>query len=261
MARIGAVISICQGRAPRAASSSADCGLHVRPVGSGRLPQDPPQVVGGQQVLDRDLALLRERRDQHPRGGQAGRGDRVALGPHARSRRAVGADGQREAARCRGACARVPARRATGRRTSGRPGRGSQGCRAGQPCSSASRWRRRSAPSRGPAGRGWCRAAGRSRRAPSRARVRRPGSAGPWPCGCQRYAATGPGAEVARGRSGAGTPAWPTRPCRTPRAVPRSPRAARAAPRRRVRRTRATAWAAAAWTSRRPSAPCASTGP
>ena len=39
--RMGAVISICQGRAPRRASSSADCRLHVRPVG-GRAASTAP---------------------------------------------------------------------------------------------------------------------------------------------------------------------------------------------------------------------------
>ena len=63
------------------------------------------------------------------------------------------------AARCRAACARVRARRASGRRTGARRGRGSQGCPAAPPCWSASRWRRRSARSRGPAGREWCPAA------------------------------------------------------------------------------------------------------
>ena len=65
----GAARSICHGRAPYAASCAAH-GVEqlARLAGRGRRPQGAAQVVGGEQVLDRQVVLLGER--GHRRAGQ-----------------------------------------------------------------------------------------------------------------------------------------------------------------------------------------------
>ena len=81
-----AVSSICQARAPCPASA---CATVCPSQGFGRVPADPAQRVGGQQVLHRQLVFLGQRRDRAARGRQPRGGGRITLGPAMRRRRAV----------------------------------------------------------------------------------------------------------------------------------------------------------------------------
>ncbi len=92
--RTGAVSSTCHGRAPYPLSCSATAGAEGRRVPRlRRRPQRAAQVVGGEQVLDREVVLLGERGDRVAGERQPAGGDRVLLGPGAGERRAVAARG------------------------------------------------------------------------------------------------------------------------------------------------------------------------
>ena len=61
----GPASSTCQGRAPSSASAAATAAASdVGVAGGGRGPQHPAQVVGGEQVLDRQLLLLGQRAER-----------------------------------------------------------------------------------------------------------------------------------------------------------------------------------------------------
>ena len=231
---------------------------------AGGAHMHPAQVVGGEQVLHRQLVLLGE--VEHRRAGrlEAAVGDRVAVGPGARVRagRRRGAPGRAgrprasRAPRCRAATQRVgvalgpaavEALRAPAARSRS----------VGIAVAAATIARVGDDPAGRDVALGGDLVAGLPQRA-HRARGRGGRAAG----ARRRYGATPPDAhgrlEAEQVRR---TPGGPTRPCRPPRARRPSGRAARRGPRRRGRRTPATARAAAASTSRPRSAPCASAGP